>query len=69
MAGLLQQLFKAVDEGAAGADCLVAAADAFPALAEAAGARRWAALKPVLTALVLSGDEQVAINFCGTADL
>lgn len=61
MAGLLQQLLKAVDEGAAGAECLLAAAEAFPALAEAAGAPRWAALKPVLTALVLSGDEQVVV--------
>lgn len=55
----MQELHRAIDEGAAGEGCLAAAAAAFPAVAEAAGAGRWATLKPVLQALVLSGDQQV----------
>ncbi len=58
-AGLLQQLHKAVQRGTAGTDCLMAAAGALPAVAEAVGAPRWAVVKPVLSALAASADKEV----------
>ncbi|KAK9915287.1 hypothetical protein WJX75_007134 [Coccomyxa subellipsoidea] len=56
---LLQRLCKAVEESTAGPDCLIAAAGALPAVAEAVGVHRWAALKPVLAALAASGNREV----------
>lgn len=48
-----------MENSTAGPDCLIAAAGALPAVAEAAGAHRWAALKPVLAALAASGNREV----------